>query len=196
MDVDRHVVTVGGEQGRPAAEGVRPAGDAAAQRGPGAHPDAADRPGLGRRLRRRHQDARRARQAAAGEDRAGPGQRRATSSRCAGSATSSSRRPAVRGTGAGRRWRPRRWPGVPDTGGGHAGVAGPAWWPRNGGGPPRRDGGHQGRPRRWRAPLRHGVRAWRTPTAARWPTRRPCSARWRRERWTAGEGGCRGTGSP
>ena len=41
--------------------------------------DAAHRPGLGRRLRRRHQDPGRARQAAARQDRAGPGRRRATS---------------------------------------------------------------------------------------------------------------------
>src|SRR6185437_4369696 len=47
---------------------------AAAQRGPGADPDAADRPGLGRRLRGRHQDAGRAHQAAPRQDRARPGQ--------------------------------------------------------------------------------------------------------------------------
>ena len=65
-------------QGRSAAQGVRPAGDAAAQRRPGADPDAAHRPGLGRRLRRRHQDPRRPRQAAARQDRARPGRARAT----------------------------------------------------------------------------------------------------------------------
>ena len=38
MDVDRHVVTVRGDVGAAAAQGVRPARDAAAQRGPGADP--------------------------------------------------------------------------------------------------------------------------------------------------------------
>ena len=47
MDVERHVVTVDGAHGAAAAEGVRAAGAAAAQRRPGAHPRAADRPGLG-----------------------------------------------------------------------------------------------------------------------------------------------------
>lgn len=51
MDVDRHVVTVMRREGGPPAQGVRPAGDAAAQRGPRPDPHAADRPGLGRRLR-------------------------------------------------------------------------------------------------------------------------------------------------
>ena len=60
--------------GRPAAQGVRPARVPAAQRRPGAHPRAADRPGLGRGLRRRHQDPRRPRQAAARQDRARPGE--------------------------------------------------------------------------------------------------------------------------
>ncbi len=50
MDVDRHVVTVGGTK-IDLPLGVRPAGDAAAQRGPGADPDAAHRPGVGRGLR-------------------------------------------------------------------------------------------------------------------------------------------------
>ena len=52
MDVDRHVVSVGGAAGADAAEGVRAARAAAAQRRPGAHPRAADRPGLGVGLRR------------------------------------------------------------------------------------------------------------------------------------------------
>ena len=71
MDVERHVVTVDGVGGAAAAQGVRAAGAAAAQRRPGAHPRPADRPRLGCRLRRRHQDPRRAREAAALEDRAG-----------------------------------------------------------------------------------------------------------------------------
>ena len=45
---------------------------AARQRRPGAAPRHADRPGVGQRLRRRHQDARRPRQAAAREGRARP----------------------------------------------------------------------------------------------------------------------------
>ena len=48
MDVERHTVSVDGEHGGAAAEGVRPARAAAAQRRPGAHPRPADRPGLGR----------------------------------------------------------------------------------------------------------------------------------------------------
>ena len=74
MDVERHVVTVERLAHGAAAQGVRAARDAAAQLRAGAHPDAADRPGLGQRLRRRHQDPRRARQAAARQDRARPGQ--------------------------------------------------------------------------------------------------------------------------
>ena len=79
MDVERHVVTVNNAQRRDAAEGVRAAGDPAAQRRPGADADAADRQGLGLRLRRGHQDPRRPRQAAAQQDRARPGAARATS---------------------------------------------------------------------------------------------------------------------
>ena len=75
--------------GGAAAEGVRPARAAAAQRRPGAHPRPAHRPGLGRGLRRRHQDPRRPRQAAARQDRAGPGERRSTWSPSAAWATSS-----------------------------------------------------------------------------------------------------------
>ena len=43
-----------------------------AERRPGAHPRRADRPGVGAELLRRHQDPRRARQAAAGQDRGRP----------------------------------------------------------------------------------------------------------------------------
>ena len=88
MDVERHVVTVDGAQVAVAAEGVRAARAAAAQHRAGAHPHAADRPGVGQRLRRRHQDPGRARQAAAGQGRADPANPR-TSSPCAGWATSS-----------------------------------------------------------------------------------------------------------
>ena len=52
-----------------AAQGVRAPRDVPAQPGPGAHPRAADRPGLGLGLRRRHQDPRRPREAAAREAR-------------------------------------------------------------------------------------------------------------------------------
>ena len=54
-----------GELVATAAQGVRAARAAAAQRRTGADPRPADRPGVGRRLRRRHQDPRRPRQAAA-----------------------------------------------------------------------------------------------------------------------------------
>ena len=74
MDVERHVVTVDGRGGPAAAQGVRAARDVPAQRRPGADPGPADRPGVGRGLRRRHQDARRPREAAAGQDRDRPGQ--------------------------------------------------------------------------------------------------------------------------
>ena len=47
-------------------------GPAARERRPGAHPRHAHRPGVGRRLRRRHQDARRAHQAAARQGRGRP----------------------------------------------------------------------------------------------------------------------------
>ena len=65
MDVERHVVSVNGEAITLAAQGVRPARVPDAQQRPGAHPRTAHRPGVGRRLRRRHQDPRRPRQAAA-----------------------------------------------------------------------------------------------------------------------------------
>ena len=74
MDVERHIVSVNGDADHVAAQGVRPARVPDAQQRPGAHPRSVDRPGVGRRLRRRHQDARRARQAAALEDRGRPGQ--------------------------------------------------------------------------------------------------------------------------
>ena len=73
MDVERHIVTVGGDGGPAAAQGVRAARDVPAQPRPGAHPRPADRPGVGLRLRRRHQDPRRARQAAARQARGQPG---------------------------------------------------------------------------------------------------------------------------
>ena len=64
----------GRRAGPAAAQGVRPARVPAAQRRPGAHPRPAHRPGLGLGLRRRHQDPRRPRQAAARQDRARPRQ--------------------------------------------------------------------------------------------------------------------------
>ena len=89
-----------------AAQGVRAARDVPAQPRPGAHPRAADRPGVGLGLRRRHQDPRRAREAAARQDRAGPGRARSTSSPCAGWATSSTSDALSRTAAAARR--PRR----------------------------------------------------------------------------------------
>ena len=59
-------------RGTATAEGVRTSRAAAAQRGPGTHPDATHRSRLGQRLRRGHQDPRRPHQAAAREDRARP----------------------------------------------------------------------------------------------------------------------------
>ena len=72
-----------------AAQGVRAAGDVPAQPGPGADPRPADRPGLGLGLRRRHQDPRRAREAAARQDRAGPGDAELPRHRAGARATSS-----------------------------------------------------------------------------------------------------------
>ena len=77
MDVERHVVSVNGDRRRAAAEGVRPPGVPAAQRRPRAHPRPDDRPGVGCGLRGRHEDARRARQAAAGQGRGRPGRAQA-----------------------------------------------------------------------------------------------------------------------
>ena len=71
------------------AQGVRAARAAAAQRRPGAHPRPAHRPGLGLGLRRRHQDARRPRQARPRQDRGRPGQPDAAAHRARASATSS-----------------------------------------------------------------------------------------------------------
>ena len=90
-----------------AAQGVRAAARAARQRRPGAAPRHADRPGVGQRLRRRHEDARRPRQAAAGEDRARSRPTRRGSSRSAASATSTNaaerpRAPSRVGPGLGR----------------------------------------------------------------------------------------------
>ncbi|CAA9387303.1 MAG: Phosphate regulon transcriptional regulatory protein PhoB (SphR), partial [uncultured Pseudonocardia sp.] len=59
-------------RGAPAAQGVRPAGVPPAQRRSRAHPRPAHRPRLGRRLRRRHEDPRRARQTPAQQGRDGP----------------------------------------------------------------------------------------------------------------------------
>jgi two-component system response regulator RegX3 len=64
MDVERHEVWVDGRAGAAGAEGVRAAGDAAAQRGRVLTRDSSST-GVGQRLRRRHQDARRAREATA-----------------------------------------------------------------------------------------------------------------------------------
>ena len=111
MDVERHVVSVNGTARRAAAEGVRPPGVPAAQRRPGAHPRPADRPGVGRRLRRRHQDARRARQAAAGQGRGRPGRAQAPRDRArARLQVRGSRRCRRRGSSPSRRGTPGGWP--------------------------------------------------------------------------------------
>ena len=91
MDVERHVVSVDGDGGGAAAQGVRPAGVPAAQRRARAHPGPADRPGVGGGLRRRHQDARRARQATAVEGGGRPVGAAAPGHRSAGWGTSSRR---------------------------------------------------------------------------------------------------------
>ena len=80
-----------------AAQGVRAARAADAQRRSGADPRPADRPGVGLRLLRRHQDARRAHQAHPLEDRVRSRRSRCSSSPCAGSATASRPRPASHG---------------------------------------------------------------------------------------------------
>ena len=74
MDVERHVVSVNGDTITLAAQGIRLARIPDAQQRAGADPRTADRPGLGRGLRWRHQDARRPRQAPAVQDRGRPGQ--------------------------------------------------------------------------------------------------------------------------
>ena len=102
LDPERHEVIIRGDAVTPAAEGVRAARAAARERRPGAHPRHADRPGLGRRLRGRHQDPRRPRQAAAVQGRARPVQRRRGSSRSAASATSTNNSDAC----SGRRFAP------------------------------------------------------------------------------------------
>ena len=63
--------------GQAAQEGVRAAAPAAGEPGTGADPRGPHRPGLGQRLRRRHQDPRRAHQAPAHPDRGGPEEARA-----------------------------------------------------------------------------------------------------------------------
>ena len=111
MDVERHTVAVNGVATAAAAQGVRAAGDAAAQRGAGAHPRPAHRPGLGQRLRRRHQDPGCAHQAAAQQDRGRPGRTRGTSRPSAVWATSSSRKSADPGQGGrSSMWRHIRLP--------------------------------------------------------------------------------------
>ena len=72
LDPERHEVVIRGEPVSAAAQGVRAARAPARQRRPGAAPRDADRPGVGHRLRRRHQDPRRPREAAAGQGRARP----------------------------------------------------------------------------------------------------------------------------
>ncbi len=56
MDVERHVVSVNGDADHVAAQGVRPARVSDAQQRPGAHAWTAHRPGVGCRLRGRHQN--------------------------------------------------------------------------------------------------------------------------------------------
>jgi two-component system sensor histidine kinase SenX3 len=90
MDVDRHVVTVNGKA-RPCRSRSSSCWRCCCATPVGCSPAAAHRPGVGQRLRRGHQDPRRAREAAARQDRARPGQPARTSSRCAGWATSSRR---------------------------------------------------------------------------------------------------------
>ena len=72
MDVDRPRGHDRRGIGRLPAEGVRAAGDVPALAGTAPHPRAADPADLGRRLRRRHEDPGRAREARAPEDRARP----------------------------------------------------------------------------------------------------------------------------
>ena len=72
------------------AEGVRAPRDVPAAQGPPADTRLPDRGGLGRGLLRRHEDARRPREAAPPEDRGRSARARCTWSRSAGSATSSS----------------------------------------------------------------------------------------------------------
>ena len=71
-------------------EGIRAAGGVPASQGPAAHQALPDRGGVGRRLRRRHQDARRPREASPPEDRGRIRTSPSTWSPFAGSATSSS----------------------------------------------------------------------------------------------------------
>ena len=89
LDPDEHRVTIDGAEVVAAAEGVRAAAPAAGQRRAGAAARDPDRPGVGQRLRRRHQDARRAHQAPARQGRARPRRARRGSSRTGASATSS-----------------------------------------------------------------------------------------------------------
>ena len=70
MDVGRHEVKVEGDQVAFPPEGVRAPGDLPASKGSPAHPRVPHRGGLGPRLLRRHEDARRPREADPAEDRA------------------------------------------------------------------------------------------------------------------------------
>ena len=89
MDVERHIVTRRRRGGAAAAEGVRAPRDVPAQPRPGADPRPADRPRVGLGLRRRHQDPRRTRQAAAREARGQPGRAEAADHRARARVTSS-----------------------------------------------------------------------------------------------------------
>ena len=95
LDPERHEVDDPGRAGQAAAEGVRAARAAARSTPVGCCPRHAHRPGVGHRLRRRHQDARRARQAPAGQGRGRSRRTRPASSRSAASATSTRRRAAA-----------------------------------------------------------------------------------------------------
>ena len=90
LDPERHEVRIRGEVTAAPAQGVRAAPRPARQRRPGADPRPAHRPGLGRGLRRRHQDPRRPREAPPGQGRDRPVDTRRGSSRSVASATSSS----------------------------------------------------------------------------------------------------------
>ncbi len=74
LDPDEHRASVERCGRFAAAQGVRTPPSAARQRGPRAAPRDAHRPRVGHRLRRRHEDPRRAREAPAVEDRARPRQ--------------------------------------------------------------------------------------------------------------------------
>ena len=77
MDVARHQVLVSDELVAVPAEGVRAAGELPAAQGPAADPPLPHRGGLGERLRGRHEDPGRPREADPPEDREGPPRPRA-----------------------------------------------------------------------------------------------------------------------